>query len=413
MPLMPVSLERRMPLAVFLISLALLLAGAVVRGPFVGQDTDGYLIAGDKILGWLTSGSPSLEKINELFVVPHYLIATFYLYGIHDLLGMGEWGVVVVNSVLFALLVSMLFTLWFSICGLRSIAWTSGALCAGLAGGLYVIFGLPDGFLWSYGVLTDMLFLFWVGAFVYFTTMALFEGRGVMWLAAFLFAVTAPFVRPTGLIVPVLFLVALVIHIVPAIRRYPGTAAVLSLVIPAFIVFAVVPWLVLMEVNPETDARRYVPGFLMGPFLQSVYFFKHGVIVAHRVELDMAGALSYLDILKAIVYRLIYYWVPVRLGGSAYSAIHNIVNVVYMIVALPLLCRGIKCLIEGAAAHRAVLLFLVMVSYGYALQHAVTLVAFDWRYQVPAMVPLWVLVGCGFYDILERTRGCCSGSRGV
>lgn len=385
--------------------MVLLLAGSVIKGPFFGRDTDDYLRLGPEVVGWLSSGQPSFEQVKELFVFPHYLIATFYLYGIHDYLRLGEWGVVVANSVLFSLLVAMLFSLWLKICGLTFQAWGTGSLAAGLAGGLYIVFGLPDGFLWSYGVLTDMLFLFWVGAFVYFTTMALFEGRGIMWLAALAMAATAPFVRPTGLIVPLLFLVALAIRTVPAIRRYFGTAAVLSLAIPAFIVFAVVPWLVLLEVNPDTDARRFIPGFLMGPFLQSVYFFKHGVIVAHRVELDMAGALSYLDILKAIVYRLIYYWVPVRLGESAYSAIHNIVNVVYMIVALPLLCRGIKSLIEKTAAHRAVLLFLVTVAYGYALQHAVTLVAFDWRYQVPAMVPLWILVGCGFYDFLERTTG--------
>lgn len=395
----------------FGMSMALLLAGAVVKGPFIGRDTDDYLLLGPELVGWLSSGEPSFEQIRELFVFPHYLIATFYLYGIHDYLRLGEWGVVVVNSLLFSLLVAMLFSLWLRMCGLTIRAWGAGSLATSLAGGLYIVFGLPDGFLWSYGVLTDMLFLFWVGAFVYCMTMALFEGRGTMWLAAFLLAMTAPFVRPTGLIVPVLFLFALAVHTVPAIRRYPGTTAVLSLVIPVVFVFAMVPWLVLMEVNPDADARRFIPGFLMGPFLQSVHFFKQGVIVAHRVELDMVGTLSYMDVLKAIVYRLIYYWVPVRLGGSAYSALHNVVNVVYMIVALPLLLRGIRSLVNGSPAHRAVLLFLFMVAVGYALQHAVTLVAFDWRYQVPAMVPLWIVVGCGFYDMLDGTRGRPRGDR--
>lgn len=402
--LKPESLERWAPVLAFCIGLALLLAGAAIRGPFVGRDTDDYLIAGAEIVGWLASGAPSLEHVNDLFVIPHYLIATFYLYGIHDYLGLGEWGIVVVNSVLFALLVAMIFSLWLSVCELKNRTWSNGYVFAGLAGGLYIVFGLPDGFLWSYGVLTDMLFLFWVGAFVYFTVMALSESRRAMWLAAFVMALTAPFVRPTGLIIPLLFLFALAIHAVPAVRRHPGITAVLSLVLPALLVFAVVPWLVLMEVNPETDARRFVPGFLMGPFLQSVYFFKNGVIVAHRVELNWSGALSYMDILTAIVYRLVYYWVPVRLGESAYSALHNIVNVTYMAVALPLLVCGVRRLLDASAAHRAVLLFLVMVAFGYALQHAVTLVAFDWRYQLPAMVPLWILVGCGFYDTLGRSK---------
>lgn len=403
--LKPESLERWAPVLAYCIGLVLLLAGAVIRGPFIGRDTDDYLIAGAEIIGWLTSGAPSLEHVNDLFVIPHYLIATFYLYGIHDYLGLGEWGVVVVNSMLFSLLVAMVFSLWLSVCELKSCTWSNGSVFAGLAGGLYIVFGLPDGFLWSYGVLTDTLFLFWVGAFVYFTVMALFEGRRAMWLAAVVMALTAPLVRPTGLIVPLLFLFAVAIHTVPAVRRHPAITAALSLVLPALMVFAVVPWLVLMEVSPEADARRFVPDFLMGPFLQSVYFFKNGVIVAHRVELDWSGALSYMDILKAIVYRLVYYWVPVRSGGSAYSALHNIVNVAYMAVALPLLVRGIWRLFDASAAHRSVLLFLVMVAFGYALQHAVTLVAFDWRYQVPAMVPLWVLVGCGFYDILGGRSG--------
>ncbi len=409
----PRSLERWAPIVAFWVSIVLLLAGGVIKGPFIGQDTDGYLRLGRKLVGFLSSGEYSFEQVRRMFIFPHYLIATFYLYGIHDYLRLGEWGVVVANSVLFSTLVAMVFSLWVTICGLTIRAWGVGSLAAGLAGGLYIVFGLPDGFLWSYGVLTDMLFLFWVGAFVYCTTMAILEARGGMWLAALLLAMTAPFVRPTGMIVPLLFLFALAVHAVPAIRRYPGTTAVLSLAIPVVFVFAVVPWLVLMEVNPDTDARRFVPGLLTGPFLQSVHFFKQGVIVAHRVELDMAGVLSYMDILKAIVYRLIYYWVPVRSGGSAYSALHNMVNVVYMIVALPLLLRGIRRLVNGSPAHRAVLLFLLMVAVGYALQHAVTLVAFDWRYQVPAMVPLWILVGCGFYDMLDRKRGCCSGSRGM
>lgn len=385
----------------FCISLLLLCAGFLVKGVFISVDTDDFLSAGQRFIEGIPAGAAGLEEIRNHTLFPHYLISSMLMSGIYWYLDGGAVGVVIFNATLFSLIVCMMFSIWGMVCGDRDWRWRNGFFVVGTGGGFYIMFGLPDVFLWSYAVLTDTIFLFWVAAFVFCIVKGLLEKGRLMWSLAFLLCVTAPFVRPTGMVMPLLYLFALSLKCVPAMRSHFKTAFAASMLVPVALVLIVVPWLVLTAVNDPAAVDELIPDAMKGHFLQSVHFFKEGVIISNRFEVDYGGPLSYLDIVKTICYRLGYYWVPVRLGETPYSVIHNIVNSVYILAGWPLVAAGARSLLRAGKERGLVLLFLAMVATGYALLHSVTLVSFDWRYQLPGMVPFWVVAGCGFYSLLR------------
>lgn len=396
--------QIRLP-ALFCISLMLLLAGAWVRGVYLASDSDAFLYAGQRFIEGIAAGGPAFEGIRDAKLFPHYFISSMLLSGIYRYLDAGVIGVAVFNSILFSLIVCMVFSIWETVCGDRVRGRADGAFVLGAAGGLYIIFGLPDVFLWSYFVLTDTIFLFWITGFTFCIVKGLLEQRRSMWVLGFLMCITAPFVRPTGIIVPVIYLYALYLNFGPGIRSHFRTVVVISVLAPAFFVFFVVPWLVLMAVNDAAAVDTLIPEAIRRHFFQAVHFFKEGVIISTRLEVDSSAPLSYFDIVQSICYRLGYYWVPIRLGERPYSTVHNLVNTLYIIIAWPLLAAGIWRLLNAGRDCMLALLFLVMVAYSYALLHSVTLVSFDWRYQLPAMVPFWILAGCGFYSVLGYMAG--------
>lgn len=393
--------DRKLLLPVlFLASFAVLCAGALVKGPFVSVDTQPFLNTGEDILEWLITGEAAFEDLRRPAMFPQYLISSVFLAGIHTYLDLREWGVMLANCVLFASIVCAVFSAWRAIYVDLDHPWDRTAGLAGICGGMYVIFGLPDGFLWSYAILSDVLFLFWITLFTGFVVRGFVDESRPMWVLAFMAAVTAPFVRPPGIVVPLLYCLALALYAGPVRRRSFKYFAAGIVAAPAVLVLVVVPWLVLTYAGHGAALESDIPYTLRRAFHQSMIFFEKGIIISNRVEMEPAGPLSYNDILQTIGYRLAYYWIPVRFGEDPYSAMHNGVNAIYMLLALPLLILGINNLRTMGRRYRTLMLFLVVVAYSYALLHAVTLVSFDWRYQLPAMVPLWILAGCGFFGLL-------------
>lgn len=394
-------------LILFCVSLCVLGAGAIVKGPFISLDSDDLLRAGDKIISWVQMGEPSYAKLNELLLFPQYaisctLISTAYMVR-------QETGVIVLNSVLFSLTVCLVFSVWCSIYGNWE-SWTGKrGFVVGAAVGLYIVFGLPDAFLWSYAVLTDIVFLFWVAMFVAATTQGLLRHSVYWWLLALFVALTAPFVRPTGFILPLLFLYALGLFWISSLVQNLRSLILVSLLTPAVFAFLVVPWLVIMEINAQPMVERLIPDFLEGHFLQSVYYFQNGTIISNRYEIELDTTASYLTVLYTIICRLGYYWIPLRFGELPYSLVHNIINLIYMILAVPMLYKGTRVLASHSRTFATIALFLIMVSYSYAILHSITLVSFDWRYQLPAMIPLWILFGCGVFATLGYNRHSKSG----
>lgn len=381
-------------------SLVLLLLGFIIRGVYIGADTDDFLGAGQEFIDLLSHWPASWETLNEHRLFPNYFVSSMVLSGIYYGLSLQAIGVVVFNSVLFSLTVCLIVSTWYRlVINEGETDRMYGLLVA--AGGLYVVFGLPDAFLWSYAVLTDTMFLFWVALFVAMVVRAMFTNSISAWSLALVVSVVAPFIRPPGILLPVLFIVGFVLNAVRTNDRPFAFLLGAIVVLPGLFVFGVVPWLVTQAANGGSEAYAFLPGVLEKLFRQSVIFFENGVTVSTRHEVEISGPLTIPDVWRAMVTRLGYYWVPLRFGERPYSDIHNVVNLVYMVATLPLFVLGAVRLIRLGYKQRKALLFLIVVAYGYALLHSVTLVSFDWRYQLPAMVPYWILAGCGLLGVLR------------
>jgi len=395
---------------VFVVSLVLLIAGLLVMGSFVSVDTVKFLTAGESYIEGALQWRALDKTISEAELPPLYFVSSVLLTVVHQYWGFGVWGVLVFNCVLFALIVCAVFVIWRSLCGSSVFTLKDPIAWLGLIGGFYLIFGLPDGFLWSYWVMTEVVFLFWVTLFIMFTVRGFILGGLLSWNLALAFAVTAVFVRPPGVLIPILYCFAATIYATAFSRRYFLAVFMIGASVPLMLVFGAIPLLVLASVEGSVWPEYIVPDVMASYFGQAVYYFNNGIVVSGRVELSDVSPLSYSDIVYSIIVRLTHYWLPLRFGEHGYSVIHNIVNGVYVGVVVPLGVLGVKRLIYAKSSHRAVLLFLFMVAYTYAMFHAVTLVSYEWRYQLPGMVPLWSIAGFGWWRLLDRL-GCKVGKR--
>lgn len=393
--------ERSVLITVLLASLVLLSIGGLIKGPYISSDTDSYLVTGERVIEWVRDANEvTARQVLESKRFPDYVISSVFLSLVYEYLGAGAVGVMVFNSILFAVIVCLIFRLWVALGSLPGELNVEKSLVLCLGIGLYVLFGLPDGFLWSYAVLTDTIFLFWVCLFVVLGSLTLLERVRYRWLAIAIVACSAPFVRPTGIVLPLLaiYLVALVwVSTTPFnLRMFAWGSVVLAMIFT----FLVVPGLVLLSIHENPIVGEIVPEFMTEYFRTSTNIFSAGLVVPNRLRLDISMPPSYLDLVNVIVHRIAYYWIPIRFGNAAYSEIHNIVNLVYMLVAVPSCALGIKTLVAKDTNHALVALFLVMVALIYAFLHGVTLVSYDWRYQLPGMVPFWILCGVGLYHVL-------------
>lgn len=396
-------------------SVVLLFFGAVVKGAFISSDTQNFISAGNDIIAWALEGEGTFSGLMESRLMPEYLISSTILSLVHEYAGLGPIGVLIFNSILFVTIVSLIFRTWMALGVGRKEMWEKKGSIVTVTGGLYIVFGLPDGFLWSYAVLTDTIFLFWVSVFVACVILVISGQLRYGWTLAALTACSAPFVRPTGVLLPLLYVYAL--GLVWAARFGPAGSrrfAWMSFAVAFGLVFVLAPLVIMVAAEDRALVSNALPDFMEGYVWTSVHFFKNGIVVPTRLSLDIGARLSYSDILSMIVHRLGYYWFPVRLGIRPYSDIHNIVNFIYILVTLPLLAMGVRALLRKGGSYAIGCFFLVMVALGYAFLHALTLVSFGWRYQLPAMVPFWILSGTGLYWAMSEYwfgRSSPGGSR--
>lgn len=397
--------QRFVSVVVFLAGLAVLVAGWMVKGDVeaaVRPDSDDFVRAGRAIMSWIANGGAGFQAVQSHPVFPHYFIPSVVLAAIYTYFSDPVVKVVALNAVLYSVIVVLMYQFWTTIHGAWS-RWTGrqGFVAAGL-GGFYIIFGLPDPFLLSYTVLTDIIFLFWVSVFVVAAGRGILQGGWMAWILALFMAVSALYVRPTGIVLPVLFLYAVLVKLLSDRGVGARSLAVASIGAPLVIALMIVPWLVSMKINGAAWVDAVVPDLLRPEFTQAVYFFKKGIVVSNRLETYVGAAEGYTDVLRMILQRMLYYWIPLRLGEAPYTLTHNIVNLVYVLAIWPLMIIGIRRMTAADRRCRIAALFLVMVALSYALLHSVTLLSFGWRYQLPAMVPLWMLAGIGLFSLLGR-----------
>lgn len=105
---------------VFFTSLLLLITGWFLKGDVssaVRPDSDDFVRAGEAFIHWLATGGAGFEAVKEHAVFPHYFIPSVVIASIHMYLAQPVVKMVVLNSVLFSLLVVLLYRFWTSVHG--------------------------------------------------------------------------------------------------------------------------------------------------------------------------------------------------------------------------------------------------------------------------------------------------------
>lgn len=388
--------------AVFLVSLGLLTTGWLIKGDVssaVRPDSDDFVLAGETIIQWL-AGNVDIEAARNHAVFPYYFIPSVVLAGIHLYLDDPVVKAVALNCVLFSLLVVLIYSFWISVHG----PWRSWmgrrGFFLGVVGGLYIIFGIPDPFLFSYTVLSDIMFLFWVTLFVVSVCRGILDGSRLSWIVALVLAVFAPFVRPTGVLLPILLLFGVGVRWLIHREVSLTTAVVVCLGIPMIVTFAAVPLLISAKLSGQVWVDSVIPDHFNRYFKIATHYFASGIIVSDRPWTDVESPSTYSDVLGMILKRLGYFWVPLRFGEKPFSMTHNMMNLVYLAFVWPLAIIGIRKLVAAGRRYQMVMLFTVVVALAFACLHSVMLLSFGWRYQLPAMVPLWMLAGVGLFGVL-------------
>lgn len=390
------------PAVVAALTAALLLAGTLIIAPRHGFDTWGYVRVGKEILRWLFHGHAAGVPFPHNSMIPNYIIPSLLIGAAHAYFGgRGTQYFIYLNIALFTLMVFVLFRLW------RGVLTSGESAPVVVVGGLYIIFGLVDVPLWNYYDLSDMLFMVWVGTFIYFIVVGQARGLWSAWVIALALALAAYFVRPTGILLPGLWLLALMLAIVGGFgARRAGRIAFVASVVMAIVALMGVPWFVGALLGGKLTVGSELPLALRKFIGQAVVFYREGWVVADRANTYVSDPHGYLDFLRITLSRFGYYFIPLRLG---YSPIHNILNGVYFVVLVAAVTNGFRTLARRGGREVIVAWTLVMFSLCYGLLHAVTLVSYDWRYQLPAMVPAWLLAGVGITGF--RRRLVISGSQ--
>lgn len=389
---------------IFAVSVGLLAIGWIVKGDVeeaIRPDTDDFVRAGRVFIEWAVRGLGSYEAVMEQPLLPAYLLPSVVLASIYLYFSAPVLSAVALNVALFSLVVALLFRFWLGVQGGWLDRGSRAGVFLGIVGGLYVVFGLPDAFLYSYTVLTDIFFLFWITVFVVALSRGICGEARVVWWIGLLMAGSAVYVRPTGILLPILFMYGVLLKSVVD-RKTPLRGVVLaSLAVPTILALTVVPWFVAARIAGEEWTHVIVPGVLEREVSQAVGFLKKGVVVSERPETYVERPSGYLGVWEAVVYRIGYYLIPLRFGSMPYSVVHNVVNFVYVLLIWPAMVLGIVRLYGMDRGYQCAALFLVVVSLCYTLLHAVTLLSFGLRYQLPAFVPLWALAGVGWFTALE------------
>lgn len=390
-----VAVVRLSMLAAF-VSLAILLAGLTVFAPRTSVDTHRFVEFGQSLVD-AYHGVCATEDcdLHADPMYPGYIVSSLYLHSIVTTFpGSAPTATAVFNSLLFAVVTFLVFRVW-----QRLSPVTEFRPIVSLVVGLYVLFGLPDVAMWSYWMLSESLFLLAVVSVVYSVTRALMSGSATAWVTAAMLATCGFFVRPTGVVLLPLVFAAFLLsgYGRSGVSHAPRWFMILALA-GIFVAFVVGP-LVVHLVLSGSDAFAALPAYFHRLLKQAAWFFREGWIIADQPDSYVATPETILDIVGMSLRRFAYYYLPVK---TSFSSFHNIVNAVYLIVAVGGGGWGFRILCHRSRQTASVALWLVLFALCYGLLHSLTIVSYEWRYQVPAMVPLWILAGVGLMTIFGR-----------
>ncbi|MBU0516301.1 MAG: hypothetical protein KJ621_16180 [Proteobacteria bacterium] len=366
--------SRYLPVLAGGVCLLILLMGLVYFGVRMGAAAEGDIKTGVLWWQWLWSG-----QLFDRLDFSNYQYLVFYLIigGGVSLLGHSFlWVFVLLNAILFSAMVWLGFRFW------ARVGEASGLLMMGL--GLLLFLGLPDVPLWVYYIFYDVIFLFAVGLYWYFLAGAVIDRRIRSWLIAWLVALCSLVVHPRGILL-VLFLIGAGVYLAIGRRlKRPGLTLVVTLGLMGLLAIGGWPALVFLhnDVVPPAVARWYAMG----------------VVVLNRPETYLSGPSSYWDYVWITLQRIGYFLVPLRAG---YSIGHNIIGVIYALFLAFFCLRGWRWLWGLNERSRGLASLLVLFCCAFTLFHGMMVVDYDWRYQMPAMVPAWLLAGFGIPTLLR------------
>jgi len=378
-------------------SLSILAAGLAVFDPRESVDTRRYLELGERLAAaWRSDCGADPCDLERSTMFPSYVVSSFYLWSIDRLFPDSPLiAAAVANMVLFAFATALVFRTWLLLP-------QPGSTDAGLTlcVGLCVIFGMPIVPLWSYWMLSETLFLLIVAGFILSVVQALIRRRPVYWAMAAVIACIGVFTRPPGLLLPFLLLAAFMLawrscNPVTVRKRTTGLA-----LLGAGMAFIVIP-LFFSIFTGDTSFAGYLPEHIRFKILQAAHFYREGWVVADQPDTYVSNDGSFTDYLWITVRRFAYYFLPIK---STFSLPHNLLNAVYLMLALPGLLVGVRNLLRTGKQTTETACWLLLTALLFGLLHSVTLVSYEWRYQVPAMVPLWLLAGVGLMSLAENGR---------
>jgi len=368
-------------------------------GPRHGLDSLSYIRLWEDILEYYQH-SPEFAKDADIFrnvMFPRYLIPGVMLGSAYSMFDeFGHDVIILMNISLYGAIVWMLVKTWRLLNFLPEEAGWSAVIIS-----LFLCFGLVDVPIWVYYDLSDVIFFFLVTLVIYLSLLAVFRKR-----VSFLILVVALtgcgfFVRPTVVVLPLAIVLVTSLIIDGDRFGFLSLATVLVMFVASLGVLFGMPAIIDAWEN-GLNVERYLPHFLVGTFRQSAVFYNYGWVVADRPETFVQDPSGYWDYLDITLSRFAYYYIPLR---SGYSTVHNILNSVYLIITVCCAIYGFLVSWKRDDKNKRTVVVVASISLLFGLMHAITLNSYDWRYQLPAMFPLWILAGAGAYNILLRLKG--------
>jgi hypothetical protein len=370
---------RLLAYATALIAFVVLASLGIVVGPRMGGDSSGYIDGGRMFWANLLAGRPGdVSPTQWLYAVPMLVI------------GGGSWllgtsfppAFVALNCGVFAVMVWLQVRTWQRLVPVN--AQDVRGLIVAVACGLGLITGLPYVPYWNYYILSDVLFLGWVGFFWFALVRTLVNELRHGWSLTAAIAAAAMLMRPTAFMLVGFWVMA---RLYAASRGRSAARWIVPalFVAPALYALLVFPWLVY-----EKGRGAPVPAAMAPALLVSL--FHDGVVVGARFETYRPKPVEYGDFVAIAVARLAYFYIPVRAG---YSALHKILSVGWACLAVALISIGWNFLRRTGGAYASVATLALLFCWLFALGHAMIVVDYDWRYQLPPMIAAWTLGGCG------------------
>ena len=195
--------------------------------------------------------------------------------------------------------------------------------------------------------------------------------------------------RPTS--IPYIFAILTFIFITKTNIKYSKNFILISI----FALIAFIPFLYSMVY------------FFMKVFLleipQSVFLIEmveKGIIIHDRPETWVKFSNSFLNVALLYFLRFIYFFNPY---AESFSTIHILLNMLQTLLIFFSICVLIFLKSEVKSFQKTTML-IIIISLSVAFFHSFTLIDFDWRYRVPIIMPMIMIIPISIESIFRKFK---------